>query len=98
MGFFPPLGIESIATVLEPYTRALDIVDFRKETGRTKDFLRPDTDLVCISLNWDRDSDFLREEVRSVPRGIFTLVGGRHVTDDPQRWLIDCPNIDAIVR
>ena len=98
VGFFPPVGLECIATVIEPHTRTLEIVDLRKEAGHTKDFLRPDADLVCFSLNWDRDAEFLREEIRSVPPKIFTLVGGRHATVDPEHWLIDCPNIDAVVR
>ncbi|MCK4850734.1 MAG: radical SAM protein [Phycisphaerae bacterium] len=98
VGFFPPVGLECIATVIEPHTRGLDIVDLRKEAGRTKDFLRPDVDLVCFSLNWDRDGEFLREEIQSVPRKIFTLVGGRHATLDPEHWLTDFPNIDAVVR
>ena len=98
VGFFPPVGLESIATIIEPHTRALDIMDLRKEAGRTVDFLRPDVDLVCFSLNWDRDADFLREEILSVPPEIFTLVGGRHVTLDPEGWLNDCPNIDAVIR
>ena len=33
--FCPPLGLEYIGAVIEPHTRALDIVDLRKETGRT---------------------------------------------------------------
>lgn len=98
VGFFPPLGLEFIASVIEPYTQALDIVDLRKETGHTKDFLRPETEMVCFSLNWDRDPDFLREEIRSVPGEILVLVGGRHATLDPEQWLIDCPNVDGVVR
>ena len=98
VGFFPPVGLESIATIIEPHTRALDIIDLRKEAGHTKDFLRPNIDLVCFSLNWDRDAEFLLEEIRSVPKDIFTIVGGRHVTLDPEKWLKDCPNIDVVVR
>ena len=41
-GYFPPLGLEIITTVLRSYSRALDIVDLRKEAGRTQDFLRQD--------------------------------------------------------
>ena len=69
MSFFPPLGLEYIAATVEPYAQALDIVDMRQETGRTKDFLRSETDLVCFSVNWDRDTEFLREEIRSVGSG-----------------------------
>src|SRR3990172_5946068 len=50
VGFFPPLGLEFTATVIEPYAQTLDIVDLRKEAGRTKDFIGPETDMVCFSI------------------------------------------------
>ena len=98
MGFFPPLGLESIATVLEPYAREVEIVDLRKDPRRTRDFVRPDTDIVCFSLNWKRDPGFLREEIRSVPDHVPTVVGGRYATEDPAYWLEACPNLDTVVR
>jgi len=76
----------------------LDIVDLRKEPGRTKDFLRPETDMVCFSVNWDRDAQFLREEILSIDPEVFTVIGGRHATNDPERWLMECPNVDVVVR
>jgi len=98
VGFFPPLGLEHIAAVIEPHARSLDVVDMRKEAGRTKDFLRPETDMVCFSVNWKRHVEFLREEIISVPPDIFTILGGRHATEDPEGWLTSCPNVDAVVR
>jgi anaerobic magnesium-protoporphyrin IX monomethyl ester cyclase len=95
---FPPLGLEIVAAALEPHADAIDVVDLRFERGRTVDFLRPDTDLVCFSVNWDKESDFVREEIRSVPPGVSTVVGGRHASEDPERWLADCPNVDILVR
>jgi radical SAM superfamily enzyme YgiQ (UPF0313 family) len=68
------------------------------EPGRTRDFLRSQTDLVCFSVNWDRDRQFLEEEIRSVPPGILTIVGGRHATECPDRWLKEFANVDAVVR
>ena len=97
-GFFPPLGLEFIAAVVRPYAESLDLVDLRMEPGRTLDFLRPETDLVCFSVNWDLDRDFLAAEIRSVPPGIPTVIGGRHATERPDRWLAEFPNIDAVVR
>ncbi|HDY65144.1 MAG TPA: hypothetical protein ENH84_02780, partial [Phycisphaerae bacterium] len=97
-GFFPPLGLECIAAVIEPYASRVDIVDLRKETGETKDFLRAETDMVCFSVNWDRDTEFMREQIRSVPPGVFTLVGGRYATEDPEYWLSAFPNVDVVVR
>jgi radical SAM superfamily enzyme YgiQ (UPF0313 family) len=97
-GFCPPLGLEFIAAVLYPHARALDLVDLRKEAGNTKDFLRRETDLVCFSINWDRDPESLHKEILSVPPGIFTLLGGRHATENPAHWLTTYPNVTAVVR
>ena len=96
--FCPPLGIEYIGTVVEPHTRALDILDLRKEPAHTVDHLRPETDMLCFSINWQRDIEFLHAEIRSVPTDIFTILGGQQVTDDPESWLAAFPNVNAVVR
>jgi radical SAM superfamily enzyme YgiQ (UPF0313 family) len=97
-GFLPPLGLELIASVLEPSCRSLEIVDLRKRPGCTIDFCRPDTDLVCFSVNWKRDVEFIHGEIRSVPPGAFILLGGRYVTENPEDWFAACPSVNAIVR
>lgn len=97
-GFFPPLGLEFVAAVVERYARSLDLVDLRMESSRTLRFIRPQTELVCFSVNWDRDREFLEEEIRSIPPGILTVIGGRHATEHPGRWLTEFPNVDAVIR
>ena len=97
-GFFPPAGLECIATVIQPYARSLDLVDLRMEAGGARDFLRPQTDLICFSVNWDRNQEFLEEQIRSMPPEVLTVVGGRHATEAPDRWLERFPNVDAVVR
>ncbi len=97
-GFWPPLGLEFIAAVLHPHAQTLDLVDLRKEAGSTKDFLRPETDMVCFSINWKRDPESLHKEILSVPPGIFTVLGGRHATENPEYWLTTYPNVNAVVR
>jgi radical SAM superfamily enzyme YgiQ (UPF0313 family) len=94
----PPLGLELIAAVLEPHAQTIDVVDLRLESGNTVDFLRPDTDLVCFSVNWAWEGDFVCQEVRSVRPDVLTILGGRHATQDPQQWLDDFPNVDILVR
>ena len=97
-GFFPPLGLEFITAVVQRFARSLDMVDLRKERSRTADFLRPQTDLVCFSINWDLDQEFVAQEIASVPPGILTVVGGRFATQQPDWWLEHFPNIKAVVR
>lgn len=98
VGFFPPLGLEFIAETIRPFTREIDVVDMRKEKGKTVDFIRKDTKMICFSLNWDRDQDFIESELKSVPSEIFTVVGGRHATENPQKWLEKFSTIDIVVR
>ena len=97
-GFWPPLGLEFIASVLQPHARVIDLIDLRKEAGSTKDFLRPETDIVCFSINWDLDPESLRKEILSIPSRILILLGGRHATENPEYWLASYPNVTAVVR
>jgi radical SAM superfamily enzyme YgiQ (UPF0313 family) len=96
--FIPPIGLESIGRVVSKYAETLDIVDLRYENERTPDFIRPETGLVCFSINWQRRLNFVAAEIQSVPEGVLTIVGGRHATEDPEGWLVKCPNVDAVVR
>ena len=97
-GFYPPLGLEFIAATVQPFTERIEIIDLRRDPGRTVDFLRPETDLVCFSVNWNRDTAFLQQEIRSVPEGITVWIGGRHATEDPERWLTECSNVTLVAR
>jgi Radical SAM superfamily len=96
--FIPPLGLEFIGKIIAPHTRALDIIDLRYESKRTPDFLRPETEMVCFSVNWKSHVKFLHKEIMSVPPHIFTVLGGRHATEDPEGWLASFPNVDVVVR
>lgn len=96
--FIPPVGLECIARVIEPYTKALDIIDLRFEHNRTLDFLLPKTDMVCFSINWERQCDFVQGEICTMPQDLFIVLGGRHVTEDPEGWLTRCQNADIVVR
>jgi radical SAM superfamily enzyme YgiQ (UPF0313 family) len=96
--FCPPLGLEFIAAALRPYAKELEVRDLRKEPKCTRDFLRPETDLVCFSVNWERDLDIVVKEINSVPENIFTVIGGRHATENPEIWLNRCPTANVVVR
>lgn len=97
-GHLPPIGLELIAAAIEPKCASLEVLDLRKNPGRTAAFCRAETDMVCFSVNWKVDTDFILEEIRSVPAGIMVLVGGRHATENPEEWLNSCPNVFGVVR
>jgi len=98
MTSFPPLGLEYIAAALGPYAERIDLVNFRHHhTPGSRPFLRPETDLVCYSINWRRDLDLIRDDINALPPGVMTILGGRTATEDPHYWLEACPNVDAVV-
>lgn len=95
---FPPLGLEYVAAALRPYAERIDLVNFRHErTPSARPFLRPETDLVCYSINWPKDLELIRDDINTLPPGVTTILGGRTATEDPHYWLEACPNVDAVV-
>lgn len=58
MTSFPPLRLEYVAASLRPYAERIDLVNFWHErTPSSQPFIRPETDLVCHSINWRNDLD-----------------------------------------
>lgn len=98
MTSFPPLGLEYVAAALRPYAERIDLVNFRHErTPSAQPFLRPETDLVCYSINWRKDLELIRDDINALPPGVMTILGGRTATKNPRYWLEACPNVDAVV-
>ncbi len=95
---FPPLGLEYVAAALRPHAERIELVNFRHErTPSTQPFLRPETDLVCYSINWRTNLEMIRDDINALPPGVLTILGGRTATEDPRYWLEACPNVDAVV-
>ena len=98
MTAFPPLGLEYVAAALRPHAERIDLVNFRHErTPSTQPFLRPETDLVCYSINWRKELDRIRDDINALPPGVMTILGGRTATESPRYWLDACPNVAAVV-
>jgi len=95
---FPPLGLEYVAAALRPHADRIDLINFRHErTPSTQPYLRPETDLVCYSINWRKNLKVIRDDINALPPGVMTIVGGRTATENPRTWLEACPNVDAVV-
>ena len=95
---FPPLGLEYVAAALRPYAERIEVVNFRHErTPSTQPFLKPDTDLVCYSINWRAELELIRDDINALPAGVMIVLGGRTATEDPRYWLEACPNVAAVV-
>jgi anaerobic magnesium-protoporphyrin IX monomethyl ester cyclase len=95
---FPPLGLEYIAAALRPYAERVELVNFRHQrVPGSQPRLRPETDLICYSINWRDGFASIRDDIRALPPQILTIAGGRAATEDPKYWLDACPNLDAVV-
>ena len=67
---FPPLGLEYVAAALRPHAERIDLVNFRHErTPSTQPFLRPETDLVCYSINWPENLELIRDDINALAAG-----------------------------
>lgn len=95
--FCPPLGLEYIAASLEPAVDKITIIDMRLEDNVSA-FIKSETSIVCISVNWSFEKDFWLEVIRNIPDYILTVVGGRYATENVVELFEDGPNIDIIVR
>lgn len=95
---FPPLGLEYIAAVLRPYAERVDLINFRNQRlANSLPFVRPETDLVCYSINWRADLALIRDDINRLPPGLLVILGGRIATEDPRYWLEACPNARVVV-
>src|SRR3989337_3641576 len=95
--YAPPLGLEYIAACMEGSVGDITLVDMRFDKDFMK-YLRGDTDLVCISVNWDREKAALGAIIDRIPRDTTLVVGGRTATTYVEELFRDYPAIDVIVR
>jgi radical SAM superfamily enzyme YgiQ (UPF0313 family) len=95
---FPPLGLEYIAASLRPFAEQIELVNFRHQrTPGTLPLVRPETDLICYSINWPDNLRKIRDDINSLPPEVLTIAGGRTATENPRQWLDECPHLDAVV-
>jgi radical SAM superfamily enzyme YgiQ (UPF0313 family) len=90
--------LEYVAAALRPYAEKIDLVNFlhQRHPG-TQPLLRPETDLVCYSINWRLNLKLIRDDINALPPGVTIILGGRTATEDPRYWMEACPNVDAVV-
>ena len=97
-GFFPPLGLEYVASAIEDIVESVKIIDLRYEKRPLSAFIDKNTDLVLVSYNWDEEKEFVKGIINSIPENITLIVGGRYATESANELLGDIPRIDGIVR
>ena len=81
LAIFPTTGLEYIAAALEPHVEQVTLLDLRlpgpmRNLERLKKFIAEEIDLLCVSINWEYQFPEVCELVNSLPREVFTVVGG----------------------
>jgi len=103
LAVFPPTGLEYVAAALEPHVERLTLVDLRlpgsmRNPRQLNRFIAEEIDLLCISINWEYQFGDVCELVNTLPRDVFTVVGGKQATDSVEEIFDACPGVDVVVR
>lgn len=103
LAVFPPTGLEYIAAALQPHVEQVTLIDMRlpgamRNPDRLKKFIAEQIDLLCISINWEYQFREVCELVNSLPKEVFTVVGGKQATDCLEEVFEACPGVDVVVR
>lgn len=103
LDFFPPTGLEYIATALKSHVDQISLVDLRHNRSlqshqKMCEFIRRDIDLICISITWRAQYGKVCDYISQLPSAPTIIVGGREATENVEDIFLRCPNVDAVVR
>jgi anaerobic magnesium-protoporphyrin IX monomethyl ester cyclase len=96
--YFPPIGLEYIATALEDLVETVILLDMRFETQVDDMIKDKNIDLLCLSVNWDYQQKAALNVIARTPSPIKIVMGGRYATTHVEDFFAATPNIDIIVR
>ena len=95
MMLFPATGLEYVATSAKGCVEKITLLDLRHE----KDLqIPPSVDIICVSINWDRQLEEIYALLNHMPQNLPLVVGGYKATEKVVELFRDCPAIDIIVR
>jgi len=104
MGFFPPTGLEYIASALSTCVPRVTIADLRldrafRPESRLNEFIQSEgVDLLAVSVNWEFKFDEALGIVSRLPSDIYTIVGGQEASARVDEIMKRCPNVDCAGR
>ncbi len=103
MKFFPPTGLEYVATSAKGYVEKVTLLDLRYEPELSKpdaliDLISREIDIVCAGIGWDRQLPEICSLLNRIPEGILVIVGGYTATEKVEELFKNCQRIDIIVR
>lgn len=104
MGFFPPTGLEYIASAFAVKVPRVTLADlrhdpaFRPEQRLHEFMLREGVDLAAVSVNWEFLFDEALELIKRLPAGLPVIVGGQEATARVEEIFQRCPNVTMVAR
>ena len=103
MLFFPPTGLEYVATSAKGLVDKIILVDLRYEkeladADKLLEFISRSIDIICVGIGWDRYLDEICRLLNRMPDNIPLVVGGYTATEKVEEFFNACPTIDIIVR
>jgi len=103
MMLFPPTGLEYVATSAKGLVDKITLLDLRYErdlsdTDKLLAFISGQSDILCVSVGWDRQFAEICQMLNRVPKTIPLVVGGYKATESVEELFQKCPTIDIIVR
>lgn len=103
MMFFPPTGLEYVATSAKGLVDKITLLDLRYEkdladTDKLLEFISSSIDIICVGIGWDRYLDEICRLLNLMPDSIPLVVGGYTATEKVEELFKLCPTIDIIVR
>lgn len=103
MMLFPPIGLEYVATSAKGFVERITLLDLRYEkelckTEKLLDFISGQVDIICVSVNWEKQFEEIGLLLNRMPAGIPLVVGGYKATEKAEELLTTCPKIDFLAR
>ncbi len=96
--YFPPIGLEYIATALEDLVENVTLIDMRFEPNLDGHIKDSNIDLLCLSVNWDYQRNAALDLIARIPSHIMVVIGGRYATTHVEEFFAATSNLDIIVR
>ncbi len=103
LDFFPPTGLEYVATALKGHVDKISLVDLRRNHSlqsrqKMSEFINRDIDLICVSITWSAQYEKVCDYISQLPSAPMTVVGGREATEKVEDIFLRCPNVDVVIR
>lgn len=104
MGFFPPTGLEYIASAFATCVPRVTIADlrhdrtFRPESKLIEFIHKEGIDLLAVSVNWEFKFDETLGLLSRLPADVCTIVGGQEASVRIDEIMNRCPNVDYVAR